>query len=175
MGRPRILVIDDETEFRQAIAQALTLDGYDVETALDGREGATLVCRHPYDLIFCDLRMPKVDGRGLRGDPAAVSPRAQAPGVCDGPGALPGLRAVPPRDRDAGPAEAVHDSPAPGRRGPDGRAGDSEASRDGERLPSGRMTVTHTDGQTDGQAVARSRLSGRSAIAVAGERGGREG
>jgi CheY-like chemotaxis protein len=94
MGRPRILVIDDETEFRQAIAQALTLDGYDVETALDGREGATLVCRHPYDLIFCDLRMPKVDGRGLRGDPAAVSPRAQAPGVCDGPGALPGLRAV---------------------------------------------------------------------------------
>ena len=65
MGRPRILVIDDETKFREAIAQALGLDGYDVETALDGSEGATLVCRHPYDLIFCDLRMPEVDGRGL--------------------------------------------------------------------------------------------------------------
>src|SRR5216684_4084802 len=65
MGRPHILVIDDEPEFREAIAQALTLDGYDVETALDGREGATLVCRHPYDLIFCDLRMPEMDGRGL--------------------------------------------------------------------------------------------------------------
>ncbi len=50
----RILVIDDETEFRETIAQALTLDGYDVETALDGSEGAMAVCRHPYDLIFCD-------------------------------------------------------------------------------------------------------------------------
>ena len=50
----RILVIDDETEFRETIAQALTLDGYDVETALDGSEGAVAVCRHPYDLIFCD-------------------------------------------------------------------------------------------------------------------------
>jgi len=29
MGRPRILLIDDETEFREAIAQALGLDGYD--------------------------------------------------------------------------------------------------------------------------------------------------
>ena len=65
IGRPRILVIDDETELREAIAQALTRDGYDVETTLDGREGATLVCRHPDDLIFCDLRMPELDGRGL--------------------------------------------------------------------------------------------------------------
>jgi DNA-binding NtrC family response regulator len=87
MGRPHILVIDDETELRAAIAQALTLDGYDVETALDGREGATLVCRHPYDLIFCDHAGDGWAG-ALRGDPAAVSPRAQAPGVCDGPGAL---------------------------------------------------------------------------------------
>jgi hypothetical protein len=70
-----------------------TLDGYDVETALDGREGATLVCRHPDDLIFCDHAGDGWAG-ALRGDPAAVSPRAQAPGVCDGPGALPGLRAV---------------------------------------------------------------------------------
>jgi DNA-binding NarL/FixJ family response regulator len=70
------LVIDDEREFREAIAQALGLDGYEVDTARDGSEGATLVCRHPYDLIFCDLRMPEVDGRGLQGDPAALSPRA---------------------------------------------------------------------------------------------------
>ncbi len=75
MGRPRILVIDDEPEFREAIAQALTLDAYDVETALDGREGATLVCRHPYDLIFCDLRMPEVDGRGLYEEIQRLCPR----------------------------------------------------------------------------------------------------
>jgi CheY-like chemotaxis protein len=75
MGPPRILVIDDETEIREAIAQALTLDGYDVETALDGREGATLVCRNPYDLIFCDLRMPEMDGRGLYKEIQRLCPR----------------------------------------------------------------------------------------------------
>ena len=97
MGRPHILVIDDEPELRAAIAQALTLDGYDVETALDGREGATLVCRHPYDLIFCD--MPEMDGRGLYKEIQLLCPHV--------------------------------------RRGPDGRAEDSEASGARERLPLG--------------------------------------
>ena len=138
MGRPRILVIDDEREFREAIAQALGLDGYDVETARDGSEGATLVCRHPYDLIFCDLRMPEVDGRGLYKEIQRLCPRVLKHLVfVTALARSPDPRAVPPRDRDAGPAEAVHDSPAPGRRGPDGRAGDSEASRDRERLPPG--------------------------------------
>ena len=99
MGRPRILVIDDETKFREAIAQALGLDGYDVETARDGSEGAPLVCRHPYDLIFCDLRMPEVDGRGLYKEIQLLCPHV--------------------------------------RRGPDGRAEDSEASGARKRLPLG--------------------------------------
>jgi len=93
------LVIDDETKFREAIAQALGLDGYDVETALDGSEGATLVCRHPHDLIFCDLRMPEVDGRGLYKEIQLPCPHV--------------------------------------RRGPDGRAEDSEASGARKRLPLG--------------------------------------
>jgi CheY-like chemotaxis protein len=65
MGRARILVIDDDSEVRAAIAEALTLDGYEVETALDGSEGTVLVGQKPYDLIFCDLRMPELDGRAL--------------------------------------------------------------------------------------------------------------
>jgi CheY-like chemotaxis protein len=65
MARPRILVIDDEKEVREAIAAALTLDGYDVQTAPDGREGSALLSRNRYDLIFCDLRMPEMDGRAL--------------------------------------------------------------------------------------------------------------
>jgi CheY-like chemotaxis protein len=65
MARPRILVIDDEKEVREAIADALTLDGYDVQTAPDGRQGSALLSRNLYDLIFCDLRMPEMDGRAL--------------------------------------------------------------------------------------------------------------
>jgi CheY-like chemotaxis protein len=93
------LVIDDETELREAIAQALGLDGYEVDTARDGSEGATLVCRNPYDLIFCDLRMPEVEWAGLYKEIQLLCPHV--------------------------------------RRGPDGRAEDSEASGARKRLPLG--------------------------------------
>jgi|SRR5690348_6762090 CheY-like chemotaxis protein len=66
MPATRILVIEDDGDFRDALAQALRVDGHDVDTAPDGRVGAALICREtPYDLIFCDLRMPGMDGRGL--------------------------------------------------------------------------------------------------------------
>jgi CheY-like chemotaxis protein len=65
MGRSRLLVIDDDREVRDTIAEVLRFDGYDVQTASDGCEGLALVCRNPYDLIFCDLRMPKMDGQAF--------------------------------------------------------------------------------------------------------------
>lgn len=65
MGRSRLLVIDDDHEVRDTIADVLRFDGFDVQTASDGREGLALVSRNPYDLIFCDLRMPAMDGRAF--------------------------------------------------------------------------------------------------------------
>jgi CheY-like chemotaxis protein len=65
MGRSRLLVIDDDREVRETIADILRFDGYDVQTVSDGREGLALVSRNPYDLIFCDLRMPEMDGRAF--------------------------------------------------------------------------------------------------------------
>lgn len=63
MGRPRILVIDDQKEVRDVIADSLKLDGHDVQTVADGREGLAMINRNPYDLILCDLNMPGMDGR----------------------------------------------------------------------------------------------------------------
>jgi CheY-like chemotaxis protein len=65
MGRSRLLVIDDDCDVRNTIADTLRFDGHDVQTASDGREGLALVSRNPYDLIFCDLRMPHMDGRAF--------------------------------------------------------------------------------------------------------------
>jgi CheY-like chemotaxis protein len=65
MGRSRLLVIDDDREVRNTIADTLRFDGHDVQTASDGREALALVSRNPYDLIFCDLRMPQMDGRAF--------------------------------------------------------------------------------------------------------------
>lgn len=65
MARPRMLVIDDERDVRDAIADTLRIDGHDVQTASDGKEGLALISRNPFDVIFCDLRMPEMDGQAL--------------------------------------------------------------------------------------------------------------
>ena len=65
MGRSRILVIDDEPEVRNAIADILLMDGHDVQTAEDGKDGLDRMGRHPFDLILSDMRMPEMDGQTL--------------------------------------------------------------------------------------------------------------
>ena len=65
MGQTRILVIDDERAVRELISDALRIEGHDVHTAENGREGLELIGRNRFDLIFCDLRMPEMDGQAL--------------------------------------------------------------------------------------------------------------
>jgi CheY-like chemotaxis protein len=47
------------------IAETLTLEGHDVDTAKDGQEALEKVSACPYDAILSDLRMPVLDGVGL--------------------------------------------------------------------------------------------------------------
>jgi len=65
MGRARILVIDDERAVRELISDALKIEGHDVHTAEDGKEGLDLIGQYRFDLVFCDLRMPEMDGQAL--------------------------------------------------------------------------------------------------------------
>lgn len=65
MGRARILVIDDERAVRDLISDALSIEGHDVLTANDGKEGLDLIGQYRFDLVFCDLRMPEMDGQTL--------------------------------------------------------------------------------------------------------------
>ncbi|MBI3456965.1 MAG: response regulator [Candidatus Rokubacteria bacterium] len=61
----RILVVDDETEVAGVLAEMLTAEGHDVETAADGVRALAMLRERPYDLILTDLRMPELDGRGV--------------------------------------------------------------------------------------------------------------
>lgn len=62
MKNIKILVIDDEKDFCQLFHKALTKEGYEVITALNGIEGIDKVkAEHP-DIIFLDIRMPKMNG-----------------------------------------------------------------------------------------------------------------
>ena len=58
----RALVIEDELALGAAVADALTDAGFQVDRAPDGAEGLSLVHERTYDIVICDLKMPKVDG-----------------------------------------------------------------------------------------------------------------
>ena len=57
-----ILVIDDEKAIRKALTEILTFEGFTVEEAADGAEGAKKIKEGNYDCILCDIKMPKMDG-----------------------------------------------------------------------------------------------------------------
>lgn len=61
----KILLIEDEDMLRGEIAEWLTLEGYEVLTAVDGEAGANAVGLHLPDLIICDIMMPRLDGYGV--------------------------------------------------------------------------------------------------------------
>lgn len=58
----RVLVVEDEPTVAQLISDVLCEEGHKVEAVLDSQEGLTRLARSPYDLIICDLRMPRLDG-----------------------------------------------------------------------------------------------------------------
>ncbi len=60
-----ILVIDDEKGILRVIEAALKRFGHDVEIALDGIEGIKKFDDGCYDMVITDLRMPRLDGKGV--------------------------------------------------------------------------------------------------------------
>ena len=58
----RILIIDDEKAIRNTLKEILEFEDYNIETAENGYVGLDFVDQKPYDLIFCDIKMPKMDG-----------------------------------------------------------------------------------------------------------------
>lgn len=65
VAQGRALVVDDEPEIAEALAELLEVAGLRVDTASSGREAQELIAAHDYDIILSDLRMPDVDGPAL--------------------------------------------------------------------------------------------------------------
>jgi len=61
----RILVVDDEKNLREFLEIMLQKDGYEVETAADGREAVERIENQFFDLLLCDVKMPELDGLGV--------------------------------------------------------------------------------------------------------------
>lgn len=60
-----ILVIEDNKDVRENIAEILTLSGYEVVTAENGKRGLIKLNENRPDLIICDIMMPDLDGYGV--------------------------------------------------------------------------------------------------------------
>ena len=71
---PRILIIDDEKAIRHTLKEILEFENYVVDQAEDGPAGLDLLIQQRYDVVLCDIKMPKMDG-------LEVLTRAQAMGT----------------------------------------------------------------------------------------------
>src|SRR5690348_7372264 len=59
---PSILIIDDEKAIRKTLSEILGYEGYKIDEASDGEEGLSKFKSKNYDLVLCDIKMPKLDG-----------------------------------------------------------------------------------------------------------------
>jgi len=61
---PKILIIEDEATIRRVLTKILSEenDSYIVEEAEDGLQGVEKIKNDDYDLVLCDIKMPKMDG-----------------------------------------------------------------------------------------------------------------
>ena len=58
----RVLFVEDDPEVAQMYRLKLELDGYAVEVAIDGLQAVQMATGNPPDIIFLDIRLPKLDG-----------------------------------------------------------------------------------------------------------------
>jgi two-component system, NtrC family, nitrogen regulation response regulator NtrX len=57
-----ILIIDDEKAIRKTLGEILSYEGYKIEEAQDGEDGLRKLKDNSYDVVLCDIKMPKMDG-----------------------------------------------------------------------------------------------------------------
>ena len=58
----KILIVDDERAIRNSLKEILGDEGYDVDVAEDGPSALAKVDKEKFDVIFCDIKMPGMDG-----------------------------------------------------------------------------------------------------------------
>ena len=77
MKTPTILIIDDEEAIRSTLKDILEYEDYKIETAVDGEDGLKKIKAKDYDVILCDVKMPKKDGLEVLDEALAFNPELQ--------------------------------------------------------------------------------------------------
>ncbi|TVQ79053.1 MAG: sigma-54-dependent Fis family transcriptional regulator [Bradymonadales bacterium] len=61
-SKRRVLIVDDEGGMRHMLQVLLEREGYEIDSAEDGKQGLEKIQGNEYDLVLCDIRMPQMDG-----------------------------------------------------------------------------------------------------------------
>lgn len=69
-----ILIIDDERAIRKTLNEILGFEGYKIDEAADGEEGLKKFQSATYDVVLCDIKMPKLDGIEFLSKASAINP-----------------------------------------------------------------------------------------------------
>jgi DNA-binding NtrC family response regulator len=73
----KVLIVDDEKEFRTYLSEALAGAGYETQAAASGREAVDLASDGDFDVVLLDLIMPKMSGSDVLVELRRVSPRSR--------------------------------------------------------------------------------------------------
>lgn len=63
--KKKILIIDDDKDLRDYISDILTEKGFEVVTAINGKDGLSKLDKSDFDLVITDIQMPELDGVGF--------------------------------------------------------------------------------------------------------------
>ncbi len=69
-----ILIIDDERSIRKTLNEILSYEGFKIDEAVDGEEGLKMFTDKTYDVVLCDIKMPKIDGLEFLVQAAEINP-----------------------------------------------------------------------------------------------------
>ncbi|NPA43696.1 MAG: sigma-54-dependent Fis family transcriptional regulator [Chlorobi bacterium] len=71
---PKILVIEDEEVIQRVLKKILEAENYEVDAAYDGVEGIKKIKENDYDVVLCDIKMPKKDGLEVLEEAKKIKP-----------------------------------------------------------------------------------------------------
>jgi len=77
MAKLKVLLVDDEDDFREVLAQRMITRGLDVDTAESGQRAIEIVDDKSYDAVILDLAMPVMDGMETLGELLKKDPNLQ--------------------------------------------------------------------------------------------------
>lgn len=77
MKAPKILIIDDEESIRSTLKDILEYEDYRISTASDGEEGLKKIKDEAFDVVLCDVKMPKKDGLEVLEEGLKMNPELQ--------------------------------------------------------------------------------------------------